>query len=201
MQIAFSSLAVEPSGFGVRSRGMTVASSRRGQPTVDDVTLARLYDDHATVLLAYATRLSSGDVQRAEDAVQETLLRAWRHPEAFEPGRGSPRAWLMTVLRHVVVDDARARKARPREVGGEHLDIIAVRHDDIEDALQSWTVAEALAALTPDHRAVLVETYYRGRTVAEAAVELGVPPGTVKSRTFYALRALRLALSERGVTP
>jgi RNA polymerase sigma-70 factor (ECF subfamily) len=54
--------------------------------------------------------------------------------------------------------------------------------------------------LSVDHRRVLVETYYRGRSVAEASVELGVPPGTVKSRTYYALRALRLVLEERGVT-
>ncbi|MEP6666084.1 MAG: sigma-70 family RNA polymerase sigma factor, partial [Nocardioidaceae bacterium] len=99
---------------------MTVAAARRGQPKVDDGTLAQLYDDHATVLLAFATRLTSGDVQRAEDAVQETLVRAWRHPEVFAPGRGSPRAWLMTVLRHIIVDAARARNSRPREVGGEH---------------------------------------------------------------------------------
>jgi RNA polymerase sigma-70 factor, ECF subfamily len=53
--------------------------------------------------------------------------------------------------------------------------------------------------LTPAHREVLIETFYRGGSVAEASLALGVPPGTVKSRTFYALRALRAALVERGV--
>jgi RNA polymerase sigma-70 factor (ECF subfamily) len=47
---------------------------------------------------------------------------------------------------------------------------------------------------------VIVEMYYRGRSVAEAAAVLGLPDGTVRSRTFYALRALRVALEERGVT-
>jgi RNA polymerase sigma-70 factor (ECF subfamily) len=47
---------------------------------------------------------------------------------------------------------------------------------------------------------VLVETYYRGRSVNQAAQVLGIPAGTVKSRTYYALRALRLALQERGGT-
>jgi RNA polymerase sigma-70 factor (ECF subfamily) len=57
-----------------------------------------------------------------------------------------------------------------------------------------------MSSLSPEHRAVLVETYYRGRSVNQAARVLGVPAGTVKSRTYYALRALRLALQERGGT-
>ena len=60
-------------------------------------------------------------------------------------------------------------------------------------------VAEAITQLSSDHRAVLLECYYRGRSVAEASRRLGVPEGTVKSRTHYALRALRLALEEMGV--
>jgi RNA polymerase sigma-70 factor (ECF subfamily) len=178
-----------------------LARTQSSSAHVDDLTLTRLHDDHARVLLAYATRLTGGDVQRAEDAVQEALLRAWRNPDAFRDGAGSPRAWLMTVVHHVVVDEIRARRARPTEVGSAPLDSVADGVDDIAQALESWTVAEALTQLSPDHRAVLVETYYRGRSVAEAADALGIPPGTVKSRTFYALRALRLALSERGVTP
>jgi RNA polymerase sigma-70 factor (ECF subfamily) len=51
-----------------------------------------------------------------------------------------------------------------------------------------------------DHRKVVIELYYRRRTVTEAAKALGIPTGTVKSRSFYALRALRDALEERGVT-
>ncbi len=66
--------------------------------------------------------------------------------------------------------------------------------------MESWLVADALATLSPAHRAVIVETFYRGRSVAEAAEALGVPVGTVKSRAFYGLRALKLALRERGVT-
>jgi RNA polymerase sigma-70 factor (ECF subfamily) len=100
-----------------------------------------------------------------------------------------------------VIDDIRARQARPSEVAGDQADRLADPSDDIDAALESWTVAEALSSLSPPHRAVLVATYYRGLSVAEAAEEIGVPVGTIKSRTYYALRALRLALTERGVTP
>lgn len=164
-----------------------------------DAALRVLYEQHAAPLLGYALRLSGGDRGRAEDIVQETLLRAWRHPQALDPERGPVRSWLFTVARNVAVDAHRARRARPQEVGDEPLALVPAA-DEIEQALDTWLVSDALATLSADHRAVLVETYYRGRSVAEAAAVLGVPPGTVKSRTFYALRALRLALEERGVT-
>lgn len=167
--------------------------------SAEDEALRLLYEQHAAPLLSYAARLAGGDRGRAEDIVQETLLRAWRHPEALDPERGPVRSWLFTVARNVAVDAHRARRSRPREVGDEGLALVPAV-DEIEQALDTWLVADALATLSPDHRNVIVETYYRGRSVAEAAAVLGIPGGTVKSRTFYALRALRLALEERGVT-
>src|SRR5580698_6546164 len=133
-----------------------------------------------------------------EDIVQETLLRAWQHPEAIA-GRPA-RPWLFAVARNLAIDSYRARRARPHEVGEAALEVIP-GPDDAERALESWAVADALSALRPEHKRVLLETYYRGKSVAEAASSLGVPAGTVKSRTFYALRALRLALEERGLAP
>jgi len=62
---------------------------------------------------------------------------------------------------------------------------------------ESWDVAEALASLHPEHREVLVETFYRGSSVAQAAATLGITSGTVKLRTFFALKALKQALAER----
>lgn len=169
-------------------------------PTADERLLRALYDEHGGPLLGYVLRLTGGDRGQAEDVMQETLLRAWRHPEALA---GRPvRPWLFTVARNLVVDAHRARRARPQETGiTEQVLMTAAGSDDIDRALESWTVAEALADLSAPHRAVLVETYYRGRSVAEASKTLGIPPGTVKSRTYYALRALKLALEERGLAP
>jgi len=181
--------------------GVAVWQTPRGRSAarVDDAELARLCDEHGAVLLAYATRLT-GDRAQAEDVAQETLLRAWTHPDAVDPDRGSPRAWLLTVARNVVRDQARARQARPHEVTNDIPEpALGTVDDEIDLAVESWVVAEALADLTSDHRAVLVETFYRGRSVRQAAAALDVPEGTVKSRTFYALRALRVALTERGV--
>lgn len=164
---------------------------------MDEAFMRALYDQHARPLLSYALRLTGGDRQRAEDVVQETFLRAWRHPIERTPEAIRP--WLFTVARNIAVDAFRARKARPPEAGPDGLDLVPV-DDDVDRALEAWQVTDALANLSADHRQVLIETYYRGRSVAEAAAVLGVPPGTVKSRTYYALRALKLVLEERGVT-
>jgi RNA polymerase sigma-70 factor, ECF subfamily len=162
-------------------------------------SLRALYDAHAPALLAYALRLCSGDRARAEDVVQETLVRAWQHLDELDPEASPVRPWLFTVAHHVAIDAHRARRARPTEVPDGPLASVPAL-DDLAGALDRIVVTDALGALSPDHRAVIVETYYRGHTVAEAAVVLGIPPGTVKSRCYYALRALKLALVERGVT-
>jgi RNA polymerase sigma-70 factor, ECF subfamily len=173
--------------------------NRVGTPAAtDERALRRLWDEQAGPLLAYVLRLTGGDRPRAEDVVQETLVAAWRHPEALDPARGPIRPWLLTVARRLVIDQHRARQARPTEVSDEGLAEIGA-DDGVDAALNRWLISDALATLTPEHREALVHTYYAGRTVSEAAVVLGIPPGTVKSRVFYALRAMRLALEERGV--
>jgi RNA polymerase sigma-70 factor (ECF subfamily) len=167
--------------------------------TAREGTLRTLYDDHACVLLAYALRLTDGDRSRAEDIVQETLVRAWRNIDRLDQDAGPVRPWLFTVAQHLAIDAHRARRARPTEVGEEALATVA-ELDQVEGTLDRIVIADALDSLSADHRAVLVETYFQGRSVAQAADVLGVPPGTVKSRCYYALRALKLALAERGVT-
>jgi RNA polymerase sigma-70 factor, ECF subfamily len=161
--------------------------------------LRALYDGHAPVLLAYALRLTGGDRARAEDIVQETLVRAWRNLDRLDERAGPVRPWLFTVAQRLAIDAHRARRARPPETGDAALAAVPAL-DEIEPALDRIVVTDALDSLSPEHRAVIVETYYRGRSVAEAAHVLGIPPGTVKSRCYYGLRALKLALAERGVT-
>lgn len=179
--------------------GLEGATGRGTHGTAaDELLLRSLYAEHAGPLLRYALHLTSGDRQRAEDIVQETLLRAWMHPDAISDRPARP--WLFAVARNLAVDAYRARRARPHEVGEEALALVPAP-DEADRALESWAVADAIRALRPDHRRVLLETYYRGRSVAEAAAVLGIPPGTVKSRTFYALRALKLELEERGLAP
>ncbi|MBK1788129.1 sigma-70 family RNA polymerase sigma factor [Prauserella sp. ASG 168] len=157
-----------------------------------------LHDEHATALWSYALHLTSGDRSRAEDVVQETLLRAWRHPKVLDQSQRSARAWLFTVARRIAIDGWRSAAARA-EVATDELPELAVP-DDTERAVQGWIVADALGELSLRHREVLLLCFFQGMSVGDAAAALGVAEGTVKSRTHYALRALRLVLEEKGVT-
>jgi RNA polymerase sigma-70 factor (ECF subfamily) len=170
---------------------------RKRQRTHDpeEELVRALQAEHGPALLGYVTRIT-GDPQRAEDVVQETLLRAWRKAGSLEGDASSLRSWLFSVAHNLAIDEHRARAARREEADPELADVAVA--GQLDRALEASQITEALRTLSRDHREALVETYFRGRSVAEAAVVLGVPAGTVKSRTYYALRALRATLEERG---
>jgi RNA polymerase sigma-70 factor (ECF subfamily) len=166
----------------------------------DDVLLAELYAVHAESLQRFAIRLTGGDRQRAEDIVQETLVRAWRHQRSLRPsGVPAMRPWLVTVARRIAIDGHRRDRVRPVEADLADVGALSVP-DESDRIVGSMVVIDALRTLGHPHRQILVETYFRGRTVAEAAGALGLPLGTAKSRLYYAMRALRVALEQHGVT-
>ncbi|MER5550540.1 sigma-70 family RNA polymerase sigma factor [Streptomyces sp. NPDC002793] len=158
--------------------------------TTDERALAELQRDHGPALFHFLLGLTFGDRQRAEDLLQETLVRAWLHPEAFDTEYDSMRPWLFTVARRLAIDARRSRQARPTEVSDVVLEGAPAREDTADSAVHALDVREAVRTLSPEHRAVLVEIYFRGLSVGETAEALGIPAGTVKSRSYYALRLL-----------
>ncbi|ASD24043.1 RNA polymerase subunit sigma [Cryobacterium sp. LW097] len=159
--------------------------------------LRALHDAHGPALFRYVVRLT-GDYGFAQDVVQETLLRAWTRPALLDRDDDAARAWLFTVARNLVIDDRRSARYA-REIATDDLPERSST-DATEAILDRWLLTDALTALTPEHRTVLVSAYYLGQSIAEIALLQQVPEGTVKSRLHYALRAMRLALQERGVT-
>jgi RNA polymerase sigma-70 factor (ECF subfamily) len=189
-----------------RGRGPSPAVARN--PRAHDVSAAlvgprdsdplrSLHDEHAGALRSYVLGLTGGDRGKAQDVVQETLLRAWRNLAGPEQIGGSGRrGWLFTVAKRIAIDDWRAAYRRPAVVTDQ------VPEQSVEDAAQQTVdrqlVLSALRTLSTKHRQVLFECYFRDASVAEAADTLGVPAGTVKSRTHYALLALRRAIDDMG---
>lgn len=171
-----------------------------GTEAAEAASMKALYDEHAPVLWRYVMRLT-GDASRAEDVVQETLLRAWQHPEVVDDPERSARAWLFTVARNMIIDERRS--ARFRNVVSSLDDSSTPEQstlDEVNATLDRMLIADAMAQLSAEHRAVIERSYYRGWITAQIAVDLGIAEGTVKSRLHYAVRALRLTLQEMGVT-
>lgn len=146
-----------------------------------------------TVDRLYAiARVTLRDQDRAEDAVQETLVRAWRDlPSLRDPDRFE--AWQRRLLMHAITDEfrrgrrfeARVHVLHEEPTDPDHIGVLADR-DEIDRGFRR---------LSPDHRAILVLRFYQGLTVPEVADALGIPEGTAKSRLHYAMEALRAALN------
>jgi len=177
-------------------RGALALRSAARHPLEDEVALRAAWTEHAPELTRFAARMLT-DRGAAEEAVQETFLRAWQAADRYDPELGSLRTWLFGICRRVVIDSARARAARPPLARFEPVDRAATV-DRFEQALLGWQLEEALRSVPARQREVLVEVAVRGRPVTEVARQLGVPPGTVHSRIFYGLRALRVVLEEMG---
>ena len=176
------------------------ATGAGGAPaTLDDATLAELYRLHGGYLLRALIRMTSGDRGRAEDILQETLVRAWKNPAAMARGPENCRPWLFTVARRIAIDHFRMVAARVPEVSDEAPEDRTPSYDPFDAVLAARDVEVVLAQLPAHHREVLVELHLNGRSVADAARVLGVPPGTVKSRNHYAVRALRPMLEAAGL--
>ncbi len=165
----------------------------RDRSVEEDWTL--VYQTYARPIYRFLLKLNLGNQREAEDHLQETFLRVWRWLQIHPLDLDGIRGWLHAVARRIVIDALRARAARPIEVIVDDLNHFAGANNAVEDVDRAQVVRQAMLSLTEEHRAALIEIYYRERTAKEAAAILGIPEGTVKSRAHYALRALRTALA------
>jgi len=173
----------------------TITTASRGQLPADaDAAIRELYSRHAKALHGYVQRFCP-DPASADDIVQETLIRAWRHLPQLTADDRPVRPWLFRVARNLLTDADRAARARP-VTAPEPADVAG---DDagLDQILDRQLVTNALQHLSPAHRTVLVETFYHDRTLATVARRLGIPDGTARSRLHYALHALRKQIQER----
>jgi len=162
-------------------------------PSGDPETLVSdLYSCHAQALRGYVERFCR-DSANAEDIVQETFIRAWRHLPQLREDERPIRPWLFHVARNLATDANRAARARPVSVALQTAEAVQSAHEDaaLDQVLDRQLLEGALVHLSPAHRRVVVETFYVGGGAAAVADELGIPSGTARSRLHYALRALR----------
>lgn len=132
-----------------------------------------------------------GDREDAEDAVSDAALRAWQHvSDLREPARFE--AWFTRIVVNVCRDRLHRRasdRSRLLALGAEPAD----GEDQVGDFVERVALHEALAMLTPEHRAVVALHHLEGLTDEQVATQLGLPLGTVKSRLHHAMAELRAA--------
>ena len=143
-------------------------------------------------------RLILRDVQLAEDAVQETLVKAWRElPTLRDPERFD--AWLNRLLVNACADQGRRRRWRQTEV--QLLRLEPSEPDSSQSAADRDQLERGFRRLKPDQRVAIVLHFYLGLSAVEIADTLGLPAGTIKSRLHYATEALRAALEADARRP
>jgi RNA polymerase sigma-70 factor (ECF subfamily) len=157
----------------------------------DDVAFAQLVDLNGDRCYAIAYRMLR-DVGRAQDAVQQAFLIAWRElPRLRDPERFGP--WLHRLLVNACYEELRRHRRWTTRIRSLSIDG-AVEDDPMISVTDRDTLDRAFGRLTPEHRAVFVLHHHTGLRVAEIADIVGVPVGTVKSRLHYATRTLRAAI-------
>jgi RNA polymerase sigma-70 factor (ECF subfamily) len=174
-----------------------VLDATRGElPADTDAAVRQLYSRHAQALHSYVLRFCP-DRASADDIVQETFIRAWRHLPRLITDDRPVRPWLFRVARNLLIDADRAARSRPVIVPAEPAEDARL-DSGLDQVLDRQLVSGALQHLSPAHQTVLVETFYHGGTLTTVARQLGIPPGTARSRLHYALRALRQQLEGAG---
>lgn len=136
------------------------------------------------------------DLAAAQDAAQETFIKAWLALPRFT---GNLKAWLCRIAINVAVDIH--RRERPTAQLDEQADVAASPAEQAEARARARAVRQALAQLPEASRAALILREYEGLTYADIAQALDIPIGTVMSRLSYARNRLRELLTKVEVQP
>ena len=168
----------------------------------DEDAFRGLFGRYAPMAKALALRVVR-QPQMAEEIVQEAFLSVWRHPDGYDPDRGSVRSWLMAMVHHRAVDTVRREESQRRRADQASVGLRDEVSDHAEEVVaavelprERRAVRAALADLPDEQRAIVERMYFGGESQSQIAAATGLPLGTVKSRTLLGMRKLRAALEE-----
>jgi RNA polymerase sigma-70 factor, ECF subfamily len=178
-------------------------SLRRRLIDRDDAALDEAYRRHSGVVLGLAQKITRNRTV-AEDVTQEVFVRLWKRPEAFDPDRGTLRAYLLTQTHGRSVDLIRSEESRRiREDRDAALDVVSDTsiEDEVVELRMGEHIRQAMNVLPPGERAAIEMAYFGGHSYRQVAELLGEPEGTVKSRIRAGMSRLGATLRASGITP
>lgn len=169
--------------------------------------LEELYSRYSTPVFSLA-RFMLRHEALAEEATQDIFLNIWLKSASYKADRGEPRAWIMSVAHHKVIDIIRSRRRNinltdPKDY--ETLDLLPSGNRATDDEavlnLERERIIKALAVLPEAQREVIMMAYFEGYSQSEISLRLNQPLGTVKTRVRLAMQKLRVELEEDGTEP
>ena len=180
---------------GIRVREMHLAAFVGSIARGDQEALGAFYDQTSASVYSLALQILK-DRPAAEEVTLDVYTQVHRQAGHYDPARGAPSAWLLTLTRSRAIDRRRAdAQQRKREQNLDSIETLRALTADPEEASVATElrrgVQTALLALTPEQRRVIEIAYYAGLSHSEIAAKLGEPLGTVKSRIRAAMTQLR----------
>ena len=168
----------------------------------NDQAMALLYERYNTLLYSLALRMTASQ-QVAEDLLQETFLAIWRHAASYAPQSGSVRGWLLSIMRHRIIDYLRSKRSRGQDMPLEEAEwneelAFPDVWEDAWHSIERSLIRECLGTLPSEQRSIIELVYFHDWTQLQIATRLHIPLGTVKSRLRLALLRLKREFERRG---
>jgi RNA polymerase sigma-70 factor (ECF subfamily) len=181
----------------VEAEDLSTGEARAAFRRRDAGAVRAMFREYGRLVYAVAHRVLGRD-DLAEDATQQTFVRAWQAADHLDVDRDAG-PWLVTIARHAAIDIVRREARRPTSA----LDDVDARHravvtapPDLETLDVLWRVRRAIDDLPPEQAEIVRLQHLRGMTQTKIAEELGIALGTVKSRSHRAHRVLAARLSQ-----
>ena len=162
-----------------------------------------LYGRYANILYATAMKFLKEDAD-AQDVVQDVFIQIWDKAKLYDPAKGKPLTWALTLTRNRSIDRIRAIQRRTRLRDDFEKETVMDESAGVREALSGVDASEknqilrqAVGQLSPQQRKVIELAFFRGLTQSEIAEKLGEPLGTVKARARRGLMKLKELLGHQ----
>ncbi len=170
----------------------------------EEAALEALYARYGTSVYSLAMFMLR-QPSLAEEVTQDVFLNIWRKAATYKADRGEPKAWIMSIAHHRIVDVIRSRRRAPQISEPREFDLLellpssgASTEEEVERNLDRDRIVKALASLPEAQKQVIILAYFEGYSQSEMAEKLRQPLGTVKTRVRLAMQKLRTILEDYG---
>jgi len=163
----------------------------------DESALAVLFADYGTAVYSLVRRVLNDDTL-AQEAAQDTFLKVWKNPRAWESSKGQFSSWLLTLARYTAIDRLRREQRQTHQMTDLHDEIAA--GDEAEEAplIGHDQLVGLLDHLPHDQRVLIELAFFKGMKHSELAEALNLPLGTVKTRVRLGLQKLRRLIQDQS---